>query len=388
MRPSTIVGALVVGSTSLLSLGLLPILLGGLEETGRLSKAGIGQAAMLELFGLALGAAVGGYWMGRGAMRIKAATAALGLAAINIGTAHADTAAIVLLDRAVAGLLAGLLFGAGNAIIVRSTNPDRLTGILVGGSMAPQIALAYLIPVLLIPKFGVGAGFYVLAFGMLVAALAAIALVDRVDKLDEPTRARGHLNCSLLLFVGALVLQSCGLGAAWAYIERLANQHGFSPSVIGLAVAGSLASQVAAAWLSAWVAPKTARWPVILVLVATQTAFIALAILTGSPVTFIVAVCIFGSAPSAMQAFQVAEIIALDATRRTAVLVAPLILFGNGLGPLVASFITTQADVRGGTWAAVAMTAAAALLYVVSASRSARNTGAVRLPASGSPLSQ
>ena len=387
MRPSTIGGALVIGSVSLLSLGLLPILLGGLEEAGRLSKAGIGQAAMLELFGLALGAAVGGYWMGRGAMRLKTATAALGLAAVNVATAHAATAAIVLADRAAAGLLAGLLYGATNAIIVRSTNPDRLTGVLVGTSMAPAIALAYLTPVLLIPQFGVGAGFYALAAGMLVASLFAIALVDRVSSLERPERTRGPLNGSLLVFGGAIVLQSCGLGAAWTYIERVADQHGFSPSVVGLAVAGSLASQVAAAWLSAWVVPKIAKWPALMVLIAAQTGFIALAILTGSPAAFIAAVCLFGSAASAMQAFQVAEIITLDTTRRTAVLVGPMILFGNGLGPLVASFATSEADVRGGSWAAVAMTAASALLYVVCASRSA-HPRAASLLGSRSSLSQ
>lgn len=373
MSPSTICGAMVIGTASLLSLGVLPILFGGLDDAGLLSKPGIGQAAMLELFGLALGASVGGYWMGRGAMRWKTAVAALGLLAVNVANAHAETAAAVLLDRAIAGLLAGLLFGAANAIIVRSNSPDRLTGILVGASVVPQIALAYLIPVLLMPKFGVAAGFYVLAAGALVAALFAVTLVDKVGGLAHPERTGIPFSRSVLLFGSATVLQAGGLGAAWTYMERVASQHGFGPSVVGLAFSASLASQVAAAWLSAWLVAKTAKWPTLLMLVLAQAGFTALAIVTVLPTAFIAAVCIFASAACALQAFQMAGIVRLDTTRRAAVLILPMILFGNGLGPLIASFATTEVDVLGGGWAAVTMTAASFVLYVACASWSTRH---------------
>lgn len=380
MKPVTIVAALILGSASLLSLGVHPILLGGLEEAGRLSKAGIGQTATVELFCLALGAAIGGYRMGRSAMRAKTAIVALGLVAINIATAQAETMAMVLVSRAIAGFLSGLLYGAANAIIVRSDNPDRLTGILVGGSVIPSIALAYVIPVFLIPEFGIGAGFYALAGCTIVASVFVIGLVDRVSVLERSERIQGRFNLPLILFAAAIILQSGGLGAAWAYIERLADQHNFGPQVVGLAVAGSLATQVTGAWLSAWIVPKLPKSPTLLLLTMTQAGFIALCIVTDSSVAFIVSVCMFGGAAAAMQAFQVAQIIALDSTRRTAVLVSPLILFGNGCGPLIASFATTEVDVRDGGWAAAAMTAASALVFLASIVRFARSIGKSRLP--------
>ncbi|WP_380878933.1 hypothetical protein ACFB49_19400 [Sphingomonas sp. DBB INV C78] len=380
MKPVTIVAALVLGSASLLSLGVHPILLGGLEEAGRLSKAGIGQTATLELFCLALGAAIGGYRMGRSAMRVKTAIVTLGLVAINIATAQAETMAMVLLSRAIAGFLSGLLYGAANAIIVRSDNPDRLTGILVGGSMIPSVVLAYVIPVFLIPDFGIGAGFYALAACMIVASVFVVGLVDKVSVLERSERIQGWFNLPLILFAVAIVLQSGGLGAAWAYIERLADQHSFGPSVVGLAVAGSLGSQVAAAWSSAWIVPKVPKSPALLLLAVTQAGFIALCIVTDSSAAFITSVCIFGGAAAAMQAFQVAQIIALDPTRRTAVLVSPLILFGNGSGPLIASFVTTEVDVRGGSWAAAVMTAASALFFLASLFRFSRTNTRSPLP--------
>ncbi len=372
MNPFTIFGAMVIATASLLSLGVLPILLGGLDEVGRLGKAGIGQAATLELFGLALASAVGGYWMGWGGMRLKTAAAALGLVAVNVATAYAGSEVSILFDRAMAGLLGGLLFGAANAIIVRSDTPDRLTGILNGASVIPQIGLAYLIPVVLIPRFGIEAGFYTLAAGALVAALFAGTLVDRVDTLVEAERTPIQISGELILFGLATVLQSGGLGAAWTYIERVASQHGFSPSVVGLAFSVALAGQVVGAWLSAWAVPNTAKWPTLFLLVLAQATSIAVAVLISMPTAFIVSVCVFASVAAAAMAYQMAQIVRLDATRRAAILILPMILFGTGLGPLLASFATTEVNVLGGCWVAVAMTTISLVFYVVCAGMSAR----------------
>jgi hypothetical protein len=222
MKASAICGALVAGSAALLPLGVLPILLGGLVEAGRLSQAGVGRAATLETLGLALGAGVGAHWMGRGSMRLKTASAAFALAGVNVATAHAASSAAVLLDRAAAGLLAGLLLGAANAIIVRTQTPHRLSGAMLGLSTLPQILAAYLLPVLVIPRFGVTAGFYLLAAGVLLAALCAWTMVDAVEPLERPRQNTARTSLPLLLFAGAVVLQSGGIGAAWTYVERLA----------------------------------------------------------------------------------------------------------------------------------------------------------------------
>jgi len=370
LRPGTIVAALVIGATSMLSLGILPILLGGLVGIGRLTQAGLGRAAMFETFAIALGGAIGGYWMGRSAMRAKAACAALGLVLANVATAHAGSTEMVLFDRAVAGLLAGLLLGTANAVIVRARNPDRLSGIMFGLSMLPQIAAAYLIPVFVMPRLGVAGSFYIVAGAVLLAALSIGALIDRVTAEKRGDIAAAPRNPSLPVFVAAIILQSAGFGAAWFYLERLAHQHGFTPSAIGIAIAGSLAFQVAGSWISAWLSPKAPKWPSILVLSMIQISFTALAIITRSPAVFIAAVCIFGSVTPAMQPFQIAETIELDPTLRTAVQVGPMIFFGTGLGPALASFLVTQSDVEVGAWLAVAITAISALLYLIAAVRS------------------
>jgi fatty acid desaturase len=371
IETSAIAGALCIGAASLLSLGILPILLGGLVAAGHLSQVGVGQAAMLETFFLAFGAAFGAFWMGDGAIRVKVGVAVLALAAINVATAHAASTEMVLVDRAGAGLFAGLLLGAANTIIVRGKNPGRLSGVLLGLGMLPQVALGYLMPVYLIPAFGPPGGFYALAACVMVAALGVVGLPRAVQPLTEDTATAEPAGQPVILLFAAIVLQSCGLGAAWTYLELLSHEQGFDASVIGIAVAASIACQVVAAWVAAWLSPRMAKWPTLLSLIVLQTITTALAIMTGSPALFIAAVCIFGAMPPFMQPFQIGEMINLDKTRQAALLVGPMILLGNGIGPLIASGFATETDVRIAFWSGVVMTAAAVMFYAFAAYRTA-----------------
>jgi hypothetical protein len=59
-------------------------------------------------------------------------------------------------------------------------------------------------------------------------------------------------------------------------------------------------------------------------------------------------------------------------------LVGPLILFGNGLGPLMASFLVREADVRPGYWLGVSLIAASAGLYLAAAAASRLRLSASR----------
>jgi len=371
IKSSAIVGALCIGAASLLSLGILPILFGALVSAGRLTQVGVGQAAMLETFFLAFGAAFGAFWMAQGAIRIKAGCAALLLVAMDFATAYAGSTEVVLVDRSIAGLLAGLLLGAATTIIVRGKNPGRLSGILLGLGMLPQVAVGYLLPVYLIPAFGAASGFYLLAAGVLFAMVGILGLPSALQPLREEATASEPVGQPVILLFAAIILQACGLGAAWTYLALLSHQQGFAPSVIGIAIAGSIACQVTAAWLAAWLSPRFRKWPVLLALIGLQTIATAFAIFTSSPSVFILAVCTFGAMPPAMQPFQVGEMIVLDRTRQAALLVAPMILFGNGLGPLIASAFATQTDVHVAFWAGVAMTAASTAFYIFAAWRSA-----------------
>jgi DHA1 family inner membrane transport protein len=362
---TAISATMVVGTAALLVLGVQPILLGGLIETGRLTEAGLGRVAMVEVFALAIGSAIGPFAMNAGAMRLKVAIAALLLAAVDFGLYAAHSTSYILGLRGVAGLLEGLLIGAAVAVVTHTRRPDRMNGLFLGITTAPQIAAAYLLPALVIPRFGLNAGFALLAASALAAACAAPFLVDRVEMHAEAQSGSIAWSPALLLTLLGGLLQNAGIGAAWNYVERLGAQHGLAPAVIGAAIAGSLTLQFVGALLSAWLCW---RLPARLMLAAggLVQAGVVLAMLSNSDGGYILAFCLFGLCWLALQPFLITELIAQDASRRVAMVMTPVALAGLSLGPLVVSFAVRAGDVRGGFIGAAVLLAAAGAAYGLS----------------------
>ncbi|WP_156467159.1 MULTISPECIES: MFS transporter [unclassified Phenylobacterium] len=355
---------MVVGTAALLVLGVQPILLGGLIETGRLTEAGLGRVAMIEVFALAIGAAIGPYLMNAGAMRLKVAATALLLAAVDLGLSAAPSSTAILALRGVAGLLEGLLIGAAVVVVTHARRPDRMNGLFLGITTAPQIALAYLLPALVIPRFGLNAGFALLAASAIAAACAAPFVVDRVEVHPEAQAGGVAWSPALLLSLLGGLAQNAGIGAAWNYVERLGAQHGLAPSVIGAAIAGSLTLQFVGALLAAWLCWRLpAR--LILAVGALVQAGVVVAMLAHSDAGYIAAVCLFGLCWLALQPFLISELIALDPSRRVAMVMTPVALAGLSLGPLVVSFAARPGDVRGSFVGAAVLLAAAGGFYAL-----------------------
>lgn len=369
-RPA-IWAAMVVGAASLLVTGIEPIILGGLVDHGRLSDAGLGQVATLETIGIAAGSAFGPFWVARGRMAAKTLIAALALAIANLLASQCPSAAWIMLDRALAGTMAGILLGSSTLIVVNGLNPDRLSGIQLGAAYLPQIAAAYLLPGTLIPKFGPWVGFHILVAAAIFAAIVAPVMTVRPPR-DEPVADQGlpWRRPGLLLFGCAILLQYASGGAAWNYVERLAYGRGFSADTIGTVIAVSLATQVVAAWSMAWLSPKLPKWPMLLALAAAQVSFLALTAVAREPAVFGLAVCIFASMPPAMQPFQVVELIDLDPSRRAAVLTGPVMLTGNALGPLAASVLMPAGHAETSFWLAVVLMIGSLTLFAEAARRS------------------
>lgn len=363
---------MLVGVASMLILGIQPIVLGGLTAQGRLTEAGLGQAAMVEVFALAVGSAVGPFVMNSGRMRLQTGLAALVLAAVNGGMFLANTAAWVLVLRGAAGLVEGLMLGSVIVILTHSRQPERMNGLLLGITTAPQILAAYLLPAVIIPRLGLNAAFGMLGASAFCAALAAPLLVDRVRPPGPQVAASIPWSPALVaLLLGALA-QNAGIGAAWNYIERLGSQYGLPPALIGSVIAGSLFLQFAGALLSAWFSVRLPARAMLIAGAFLQSVVVTALAASGLPVVYGAATCLFGLFWLALQPFLVSELIALDASRRVALVMTPVALVGLSLGPLLVSFAVRAGDVRGGFLGAAGLLATGGLLYGFTALQSLR----------------
>src|SRR5450755_1144861 len=77
---------IAVGINSLMVIGVMPILLGALADEHRLSAAGIGQAATLELLAMGVSTALAGMFLKPARLKLIGVAASLALAGFDIAT--------------------------------------------------------------------------------------------------------------------------------------------------------------------------------------------------------------------------------------------------------------------------------------------------------------
>jgi DHA1 family inner membrane transport protein len=360
---STLVAAMVIGTVSLMILGIQPVLLGALAQAHRVTDAQLGVLATIEVLALAVGSGVGPRFMRGGAIRLKTALLAALLAVVDLGVWGANSALMLDLLRGVAGLLEGLILGATIIITIQSANPDRLNAIFLGLSTIPQALLAYFLPVLIMPRYGSNGGFGVLAALSLIAAASALFLVDKVPVQAEQGQAGSKWTPPVILALAAVLLQNAAIGGAWSYLQLLADQHHFSAEIAGIAVAGGLGLQVAGAFAAAAWGRKLSYTTVLIAGGVLQTLVIAGLAAAGLPLAYLGLSFVFGLFWLALSPFQVRLLIALDETRSAALMLTAVTLIGLSIGPALSALGVRGPDVRGAFVIASGLMVAAALLY-------------------------
>lgn len=361
--PRIIGASIVLGSAALMVLGVQPILLGGLIAAGRISEAGLGQVALAEVAALALGSCLGPILMNNGAMRASAALASLVLALANLGTCWASDVVMLLGIRALAGFAEGLMLGAAVVVMTYTRHPDRIAGLFLGLQTAPQMVAALVFPAMLLPRFGVNSGYVALAVLALIGSAAAFMITDRVVTRPNASKARLKWSPALVLTLAALICQNAGIGAAWNYSERLATQHGLSPTLAGLSLSASLLCQIIGSLTVAWIGWRLPFRVMLIMGAAAQSGIILMMTIGGAPMLYVIAVCLFGLFWLALQPYQVNQAIAVDGTRFLAVMLTPIALIGFSLGAFLVSFVMPNGDVLPGFWAAAVLLISAAACY-------------------------
>lgn len=354
-----------VGVVALLIAGLQPVILGALEREGRLSTAQIGLAATVELMALGLACGLAAAFLKPTNIRLKIALACLAHAGAMLATTLTSGAEVIL-ARGAAGACAGVMLWLAIGVIARSSRPERASGVFVTVQTFAQLVLAAALPALVMGRWGVNGALVTLAVISLAAAGAALAGPDRFSVLPKPEGGDGKLGAPPLGGLLAVFLYMAFIVALWVYLEPLAAQAGLSPREAGLAVALALGLQVlggAAATLVGDRAPP-AR---ILIAVGLINAVI-LAVLWSGPGRglFVACVAAFGFLWLFALPFQTLLLIRLDPTRRAAMQLGAAQLLGSSAGPLAASLVVGDGEVRRAlALSAICLAAALALISLL-----------------------
>jgi hypothetical protein len=356
---------LVVGVCGVMIAGLQPLLLGTLAQEGRITAAQLGHAATAEL--LLMGAAsayAGARWRAE-RLRAIGSVSALALAVLNVATAWASGETVTLI-RAIAGLPSGILIWITIAMIARSPTPERWAGIYLTMQTLAQFVLAAALAAWVISSTGANGGFVALAVLCVISALAALALPNRFAPLVAGNASSNMPNARGFVALAAPFLWMAFIVGVWVYAEPLSRQAGHAPTVAGVAVSVSLACQVLGGATATLLAGRLRWFPTLmfcaLLNVGCLLAFAALP----SDSLYLLTSGVFGFLWLFSLPFMVPMAIAADPTRRAAVLVGGAELAGGSLGPLFASFVVSDTDVRGALgFGAVALVVTVAIAFAL-----------------------
>jgi DHA1 family inner membrane transport protein len=367
---ATVIAGLFLGTVAFMITGIQPVLLGSLAEEGRLSEAALGRVAWLEVLALALASAIGPKVLRFGSARrtIAAACFALALANAVVYVSH-DTRWLIL-SRLIAGLMEGLLLATTNIAITRATHPERLSALFLMVSAIPQVAASYLLPAMIMPRFGADSGFGIL-FLLAVAGIGVAFLIGNEIQDAPPRKPTGQVwTPAVLIGLLGVILQNAGNGAGWEYQARVGENLHFSGHVVGTAIAADLIFQIAGTFAVAWIAWRLPFRIVLLLSCVIQAAILIAMSRVHAPYAYISVCAIFGMMWLGVNPFQVSLLVDLDKTRQAALLLASLQLVGFGTGPLICSFFVRPGNLEAAFWCAAGLVMASFVLYIVAMLRS------------------
>jgi len=342
-------GAVAMGSIGLLTLGVMPVLFGALAEAGRLSVAGIGRCAMLEALSMGISAGLCGALIARPAkLREVALFVLLALAGFDLLSLTASGWQ-VLAVRGLAGLSEGVLLWITVGMIARSETPDRWAGVFFTAMVSGQLALA-LAYVFVIPHFGANGGFVVLALAALLGIPATFYAPHGYAPLVQDENLSGAPPLRGWIALLATLVFTAPAGAVGVYLLPIALQQGLSADLARNALWVSLVGQVMGGSIATVLGGRVHWFGVFCFATALLIGAWLVMISGPSALVFALANGLAGLVAVMIGPFLVPMLIEADPTRRTAMQSGAAQILAAALGPLLASFVVSNADVYGAVW--------------------------------------
>lgn len=340
---------ITLGINSLLVLGVVPVLFGDLARDGRLTAAGIGQTAMIELLSMGVTIALAAILLKPSRLKAVGVALCLLLAAVDLAGVGASGLTIMV-QRAIAGALEGLLLWITVGMISRTVTPERWAGVFFTGQVLAQLLLAMAFDFWVLPRFGPNGGFVSLALVSLATAPVALFGPTRLAALPTPEGEIGAPPLRGWIALFATLIYVSGGGAVGVYLEPLADQAGLAPNVPHTAIWVSLVGQVLGGAAATAVSGRVRYFAVFVIVTAVTLAGWWVFGQHSTPLIFISANFMLGLSSIFLAPFLVPMTIDADPSRRAAVQSAGAQLLGGAMGPLLSSFVVGDRDVHGALW--------------------------------------
>ena len=340
-----LVAACALGTAGVMIFAMLPLLLGTAADAMSLDDAQLGLLASVYIGGYTIIAALSFFWITRidwrRAFRIGVFCLTSGLLAAAALTTYQG----VMIGLAIAGLGAGFMHALSVAIIAEMNDADRKFGIKMIPEQAISAVLLFLLPTLVIARWGL--------IGMLIALcgffLLTLPLASKIPgrgrkqeaidyDVDQATIKPPMVFAALL----GLLLFFGGIAGIWAFMERFASEGAIDATVAGQLLAVGMISSAVGPMIPALIGDRYGR--VTPLFTAGSVVLLSLLILV-TPISlwkYGLVLIILPAAWYAGMAYQMGVIAEADVTGRYSVLMTAALGIGATLGPATLGIVKSS----------------------------------------------
>ncbi len=353
ITPTTMVATLTIGSLAVLVLGIEPVLLGAMVTEQRIAEQAVGALVTTELLAIAMGSVLGMRALGRFSARSVALLAGLALAGVDCAAIGRTGAPVLIVLRALAGLLEGMLMALALVAVARAVLPERASGMFLAAQTLLQVVVVLFLPALTLAGSRVDMSLAIQAGSAIAAAGLTFAVPRRLSPPQATAGARGVGGRSLVALLAAGAFMGAVL-SVWGYFGLWIVRHGHPASMEGVAIALSLGAQICGALLAARLGDRLPSRLVIILSSLGQVTVILLMLYGGNGAGL---VYLLSAAFGILWLFTLPAftglLIAVDPTRRAVLYVAAAQLGGGATLPMLASGAVASVGIDGAPWLAI-----------------------------------
>lgn len=355
----------VLMAASMTIFGMAPLLFGGLAEEGRLELSQVGLAIPIQA--LIMGAVNLGADLVLPRRRQRLTTLiCVGVLAILQVLYIGRTGASVLVLCAICSVPQGLLLWIAMGVIAQAPVPARLMAYSEIAITLLKLLASGALAAVLLPRWGVDAGFAVAALVVGTGFWASLVVPDEgVAASPDPKRASPGLPRIGWIALGVVLLVWTGTMSVMSYLLPLASASGLGSGTAHGSFVAALVGQISGGLIAA-AASRRLSYPVALAIGGLMAAGALTAFLIHSGAQqFLAASAAFGFTFAFSAPFLMPMLITADPSRRTASKFMGAALMGSAFGPLVSSRIVGRLGVDGALYMAASAVAVATLAVTV-----------------------
>ena len=346
-QPAALVAAVLLTALGALGFNVLPLLIGSAGDLFGSDERRLGILGFLFIGGKALMYVALILCARHVNWRIACGILCIAQAIAFFAATQANNFAPLAINLFVAGFCLGGLFGLGSISIADTRSPDRNFGWATLAQVGMGAILTYFLSTAIIPAWGFNGIMIVLAASGVLGLVLARTIAPRgVTGTDRHGTPGGNKIVPLAGLFG-LVVFYLGVGAVWAFLERIAMGSGLTREFVGTVVTGTLIAGGISCLVPVFLADRLGRRRPIVVSALGLCITIACFAFNLTEGAFLATALVFNALWTIMAIYAISVVAVKDPTGWYVVAIPASLGLGQAIGPLVGGFAVAAFDIAG-----------------------------------------